>query len=623
MLAAMSMLDLGIVALFLTALLAAGVYFSSRQRDSTEFLFAGRSLRSFPLGLSLVGSLVTGQMFLALPAAGYEHGLAAWVAPAAFWLVLPVGVLLVAPLFRGLGVGSPFEYLQLRFDGTVRLAAGLLFLTWRGALLAAIVAWPCRAALSALGWPHVPVWMAIASAGAGATLLALLGGMRAVVFVNVIAALAMLFGAIVVVCAVWLGTEDGPARVAAIADGLGRADFLSPPSSGNELRNTWEALSQWSFTALALLIADQVIVQRLLAAKTVNDARTSCVVATLVLSLVMPILLYAGVCLLSFYHDHPRELRSEWVVNLNGVTREPIRGADGRPLLDESNPGHVISAVTIEQLVAQRRILMPNNKQPFTSTSGLIDPETNRVAVERLAMRRPPRGNFNGEYIVARDAPPQMLPQFAADHLPMGAAGAVVVAILAATLASLVAGIHALTTFVVVEWQRPFGSLRGQSPAATGRSERQSATDELRIARPLTLVVGAALTIAAVLCSQFDHHLPQVFAVTEVIAAPLLAAFLLGMLTRRATGAAVLIALLLGLALAIGWIVVLPPGPGHAWNLAAALAGTLASGYLLSFLVGKRKTNLELRGLVAGCGTLGIRAIDEVTPLIERPNRWQ
>jgi hypothetical protein len=41
---------------------------------------------------------------------------------------------------------------------------------------------------------------------------------------------------------------------------------------------------------------------------------------------------------------------------------------------------------------------------------------------------------------------------------------------------------------------------------------------------------------------------------------------------------------------------------------------------LLSIVVGRRKPNAELRGLVAGCGTLGVRAIDDVTPIMPAPD---
>jgi hypothetical protein len=55
-------------------------------------------------------------------------------------------------------------------------------------------------------------------------------------------------------------------------------------------------------------------------------------------------------------------------------------------------------------------------------------------------------------------------------------------------------------------------------------------------------------------------------------------------------------------------------------------AFTLVVGYLLSFFLGRPKSVRELRGLVAGCGRLGMRAVDEELPLIAEPSvetRWK
>jgi hypothetical protein len=52
------------------------------------------------------------------------------------------------------------------------------------------------------------------------------------------------------------------------------------------------------------------------------------------------------------------------------------------------------------------------------------------------------------------------------------------------------------------------------------------------------------------------------------------------------------------------------------------------TGYVLSFAIGRRRSSPDLRGLVAGCGELGRRAIDEAIPLISAPEesneiRWK
>ena len=75
-------------------------------------------------------------------------------------------------------------------------------------------------------------------------------------------------------------------------------------------------------------------------------------------------------------------------------------------------------AENIDRLLAERRILRPNDKLPFTIADEIIDPETDRVMIEKLAMRRPGQGRGVGEVILRRGINEYLLPQFVATHLP-------------------------------------------------------------------------------------------------------------------------------------------------------------------------------------------------------------
>ncbi len=65
---------------------------------------------------------------------------------------------------------------------------------------------------------------------------------------------------------------------------------------------------------------------------------------------------------------------------------------------------------------------------------------------------------------------------------------------------------------------------------------------------------------------------------------------------------------------------------GGRWNVTFGTIFTLACGYLLSFFIGRPKSKMELKGFVAGCGTLGVRASDEEMTIISGPEeatRWK
>jgi Na+/proline symporter len=101
--------------------------------------------------------------------------------------------------------------------------------------------------------------------------------------------------------------------------------------------------------------------------------------------------------------------------------------------------------------------------------------------------------------------------------------------------------------------------------------------------------------------------------VVGVFAGPMLAVFLLGIFTRRATAAAALSGLALGAAAALvaalghlaGQLWPMPGPLGAFWPFLIGLAVALVVGYALSFVVGRKKTRDELTGLVVGVGRLG------------------
>lgn len=122
--------------------------------------------------------------------------------------------------------------------------------------------------------------------------------------------------------------------------------------------------------------------------------------------------------------------------------------------------------------------------------------------------------------------------------------------------------------------------------------------------------------------------------VANTFGAPLLAVFLLGMFTRRCTSVAAFWSLVVGTLFTVAMMLAnqfdllreFGVKLAGIWNVTFGTLFTLAFGYLLSFVVGRAKSKTELKGLVAGCGTLGVRASDEEMMIVgppEEPARWK
>lgn len=626
LIAMLSIVDYGILALYLALMVGLGIYFAGEQKSTKDFFLAGRSMNWFPLGMSLMATMISALTYTGLPGQAYEHGLKTLLVPLSAWIVLPVLVAVVLPIYRGLGLYTLYEYLELRFDARVRLAGNLVCIVWRLLWLGGMIYAPCKAVIIASGL-NIPEWPLLVGLGLVATLYTFLGGMKAVIWTDVIQGLAMLGGVVVVIAGAWIGISGGPARVTEVADGLSRLSPVDFQFDWKSAWSLWGALPHWVLAHLSFSMADQITAQRFLCAKSVDAARTSYLTNCILLSVLHAALIYIGLCLFAFYHDRPQEMRPEWVANVDNVTRLPMRDGDGNLLLDPADPP---SPRNVDDLVRQRRLLKPNSKEPFTDAKELIDPETGELVIEKLAMRRPTQGKIRGEIIIAKGAAENMLPRFIADHLPWGAAGLLLAALLAACMSSIDSGVNSICTLLVMDIHRRYGVGKAWLARKLNKSpDELTEADELRLGRPLTLAVGMAAALFSLLVAQVRDVFDTMVGAANTLAAPLLGVFLLGMFTRRCTATGALAALIggglctLGLTaynnLAAAGLVTNAYAPHDIWIFTIGTLVTLVIGYAASLVIGKRKTNRELRGLVFGCGQGGVLASDEELTVIGEP----
>jgi len=638
MLFALHAIDYGVLGLYLAVLVAVGIFFSRTQRSVYDYFLAGRSLGWFPVGLSVVATLLTAQRFLGIPGDAYYAGLKWLLLPIAVWLILPIMVWFILPLYQRLEMTSVYEYLEFRFGVATRLAGSLAFFLWRLLWIGGWLYVPCKV-MALLTGRNVPEWLLIVVVGLVGTAYTYLGGIKAVMWTDVVQAITIVAALLLVVGGIWWNLEGGSTAVWQVSEEFEPARTVVADLSFNlaEFWSFWSVLPFFAFTMLAFCVADQIAVQRFLTARDLQEAQRSFLFSCLAVSIVVSALAYVGLGLLAFYQQHPDQMRPVWVVNVDNVSRRSLTFADreryaavgpqydtaaadaDRPLVhwetDLADPD------VLEELVAERRILRPNNKQPLTDVEELRDPNTGRLQVELLAVREAK----HGEVILHRRAQNELLPHLVSTKLTVGAAGLVLAALFATAMSSLDSGLNSVATLLIVEIHRRFGVGRSYLARRLGKTvEQLDQGDELRLGRPLVLAAGVGATCCSLLASQIGSAVEVVIELTGSVGGPLLAVFLLGIFTRRATAAGSLAALLLG-TLFTAWLTFgydLASGITHlawvwpfgelagTWPLTIGTLATIVVGYVLSLVFGGRKPRNELRGLVVGVGELGQRQLD-------------
>lgn len=647
MLFALSSVDYLVLGMYLLAMVAVGWYFSREQHTSKDFFLAGRSMGWFPVGLSIMATLLSALSYSGIPGAAYYAGFKFLLMPVAVWLCVPVMLMVVLPIYQGLGIYSVYEYLEMRFDAATRFVSSIVFVVWRLLWLGGVLYAPCKVLVVAAGL-DVPMWLLLSILGLVSTGYTFLGGMKAVIWTDVIQALVMVAGVLLIIGGVWWSVDGGPARVWEVAQDFDRTSLAELEWSWTNRWSLWGLLPHFVFAMLSFYIADQITVQRYLTAKDLGTAKRSFVLNCLSVTFMVPALAYVGVCLLAFYQDHPQAMRPIWVANVDSENRQSITFPEtrDRPRLDEKTGQPKVglfsreqmdptsgvplmdwyrddlSAETVASFVEQGRLLRPNSKEPFTSAEGLVDPETGKLSIDKLAVRR---GDEIQLHVKAQD---ELMPRFITNQLPIGIAGLILAALFAASMSSMDSGLNSICTLLIMDFHRRLGWGRARLARRLNKPESElTEADELKLGRPLVLIIGVAATLFSLVVSQIDDIFSIMIAVVNTFGGPLMAIFLLGMFTRRTTARAAVTSLIVGTIFTL-WIMLankysmfyflwpFSSKLADIWTVLFSIAFTCVFGLAASFVIGRQKSNDELLGLVVGVGKLGVRETGEVDVIL-------
>jgi len=179
----MSPWDYLIALTYVAGTIVFGFYFARRQTTSEQYFLGGRGFGWFPLGLSMVATLVSTTSFLAFPSETYEHSLTI----VCYLFGIPPALLIVQkvfiPFYRRQNLTSIYEYLEVRFGVRVRALTSTMFVLMRLVWMAVAVH---SAALALSAMTGLGITPLIFSIGAAAVLYATLGGLSAVIWTDVV-----------------------------------------------------------------------------------------------------------------------------------------------------------------------------------------------------------------------------------------------------------------------------------------------------------------------------------------------------------------------------------------------------------------------------------------------------
>ncbi|XP_077514378.1 sodium-coupled monocarboxylate transporter 1-like isoform X3 [Amblyomma americanum] len=155
-----------------------------------------RRLPPVPVGASLMASFISAAYLLGNAAEVYRSGTLYLMTFVSYVLALAVTAHLFMPVFYRLGVMTAYEYLEMRFNRTVRIAAVILYMLEMTVYIAISLYAPALALSQLTG---MTLWSAVVAIGLVCTAYTSIGGIKAVVLTDTFQAVVTIVAMVVVV----------------------------------------------------------------------------------------------------------------------------------------------------------------------------------------------------------------------------------------------------------------------------------------------------------------------------------------------------------------------------------------------------------------------------------------
>lgn len=306
-------IDTAIVFVSVVFTISTGFYFSRRQKSSDRYFAGSKTIPSWAIGISIFATLLSSVTFLAYPAAAYKSN----------WILLVQGLMVpvvlvgiigfIVPLFRKVIRLSTYEYFEKRFGLFARIYSSLAFMLTHFSKMGTVL-YLVSIALSS--FTHFPVLMIMFILSVAIISLTLLGGMEAVIWMDVVQGFLLVGGGLLCLGILLFRPEGGPVMTLEQAFNMGKID-VGPFNLSFTQLTFWVMMINGAFYALQKYGTDQTIVQRYIAAKSDKDAKRAAYIGVFSSVAVWTLFMLIGSLLYVFYHSGKAVLPS-------GITADQV-----------------------------------------------------------------------------------------------------------------------------------------------------------------------------------------------------------------------------------------------------------------------------------------------------------
>lgn len=537
-----------IVVVYLLVVIVDGLRRTRGTKNIEGYFLASRRLPWWAVGLSVMATQLSAITLIGTTGQGATDGLRF----VQFYFGLPVAMVLLGvtlvPFLHGAKVYTAYEYLERRFDAKTRSLTSLLFLLSRGMSAGTIIAAPSVVLSAIFGWD---ITWCVLLIGVPTIIYTVLGGVEAVAWADV-KQMVVIVAALFTLVAVLMWRLPVPVDDAfRLAGATGRLRVFDFSFSLTETYTFWSGILGGTFLMLSYFGTDQSQVQRYLAARSVDEARSSLLMSAYWKIPLQALILIIGVLVFLFYTFAPAPM-----------LYNPRHDA----LLREKQPAAYAALESRHAAALAGRDQAAREASTIKGSGPLLAFKAQNDALD--AVRKDAlaaAAEVSGES--SRDVN-YIIPRFVLDNLPLGFAGVFLAAVLAAAMSSIAAELNSLATASVVDFYQ--------------RWYRKEDTDAhfLTVGRIATAVWGGFAMVVATYAATLGSLIEVVNRFGSFFYGSILGVFLLAMV-KRASALGAFVGLLSGMG-AVAAVSFGMPQVSFLWHNVIGAVVVFAVGMMLS-----------------------------------------
>jgi SSS family transporter len=513
-------IDLGLIVVYLVGITLFGLRFRGKKeagsRSLRSYFLADQSIPWWAIALSIVSAETSTLTIISIPGVAFAGDFGFLQIVIGYMIGRVVVALIFLPKYFQGEMLTAYQLIERRFGQTLhKVTAGLFLLTRAAAEGVRVFAVSIVVGI-AIGTRDV---LSIGIISALTLLYTFEGGMAAVIWTDVVQMVIYVAGTVVAISTLGTHVPGGWSQIHQVAGAAGKFQMFHFVVNLSQAYTFWAGVLGGTFLTMASHGTDQLMVQRMLAAKNLRESRVALLASGAVIFFQFTLFLLIGAGLYVFYGLHPAVFAS----------------AD------------------------------------------------------------------------------RIFPTFIVQEMPVGVAGLLVAAILAAAMSNLSAALNSLSSTTVVDFYMHW------RPEADER-------ERMVISRSSTVVwalVLFAVAVYSVHAGGKGHVVEVGLSIASVAYGALLGVFLLGTLTRYATETGAILGMVCGFA--VNLLLWLHPAPmslgavriphvAFTWYVLIGSVATFAVGSIASSIFPAKRRN---KGLVSACiAVMGLAWFGSPMPIV-------